>query len=564
VPVRTVPLPGAEVSPTPFAEVEAALLARGPGRMIADLDRIRQLAGLLGDPQLAYPSVHVTGTNGKGSVVRMVGALCAAAGLSAGTYTSPHLQTVRERISIAGRHLSESRFAALYDEVVDLVDLVDTQARAQHPDDHVTYFELLTAMAYWAFADAPVDVGVFEVGMGGRWDATNLVRGDVAVINEIDLDHAELGSTPATVAAEKAGIVKPSSHVLTAHQRPDVEEVLAAAIEEAGATWWRADRDVEVVDRRVAVGGQLLTLRVGERVIDEVLLPLFGAHQARNAALAVGALAALTGDAFAAMEDDVVRHGLGAVVVPGRLEVVRRDPTVVLDAAHNPHGARAVAAALEESFGFQELVLVAACLDDKDVDGILRELAHVASHVIVTQAPSPRAADRARMYEAALQVWGDSGTVVEAAADLDEALELAESLVREGDGVLVAGSVHTVGGARDRYLPVDELTSELGADDEVVVTPLDEDDGVGTPRGREPRAEVEGEGFDPLRALAGEPEEAEEPMDPAEAEEFAAAAEDEARFQAALEELFEGRRGDDHEPELDQDDDEDHDDRDDG
>lgn len=459
--------------PTPsdpaFVRAAEALYARGPGRMVPDLDRITALAGLLGDPQLAYPSVHVTGTNGKGSVVRMVGALCAAAGLSAGTYTSPHLQSVRERLSLAGRHISEAGFARLYDEVAPLADLVDAQAGATD-GDQVTFFELLTAMGYAWFADVPVDVGVFEVGMGGRWDATNLVRGDVAVLNEIDVDHRELGATPVEVAGEKTGIIKAGARVVTAVQQPEVAAVVDAAVTAADATLWRLGEDIEVVGRRVALGGQLLTLRVGERRIDDVLLPLFGAHQARNAALALGAFAALTGEAFAAMDDDVVRHGLGAVTVPGRLEIVHRDPTVVLDGAHNPHGAQATAAALAESFDFRDLVLVVACLEDKDIAGILRPFADAASHVVVTTAPSPRAASLDRMREAAAGVWGSTAVPVEAAADLDTALDLALTIAGDGDGVLVAGSLHTVGAARDRFLP---LTDDP---DDVVVEPEDLDD----------------------------------------------------------------------------------------
>lgn len=463
-------------SPGPaFTRAVDTLIGRAPEHMMPGLERITALAGLLGDPQLAYPSVHVTGTNGKGSIVRMVGALCAAAGLSAGTYTSPHLQSIRERLSLAGRHISEDRFVAVHDEVTTLADLLDEQAGPE--ESRVTFFELLTAMAYWWFADAPVDVGIFEVGMGGRWDATNLVRGEVAVLGEIDVDHRELGADPITVAGEKVGIIKPGAHVVIARQHPDVHTVVDRAVARAQATAWHLDDEVEVVDRRTAVGGQQVALRVGERVVEDILLPLFGAHQADNAALALGAFAALTGEAFDAMDDDVLRHGLEAVAVPGRLEVARRDPTVVLDGAHNPHGARAAAAAMAEAFEFRDLVLVVACLDGKDIAGILRELAELPSHVIVTRAPSPRAADLPRMHAAAAAVWDDLEVPVEAAEELPVALELAERLAGEGDGILVAGSLFTVGGARDRYLPVTD------PGDEVVYEPddLDEDDGADTP-----------------------------------------------------------------------------------
>jgi dihydrofolate synthase/folylpolyglutamate synthase len=443
--------------------------------MVPDLSRITALAELLGDPQRSYPSIHVTGTNGKGSVVRMVGALCSAAGLSAGTYTSPHLQTVRERLSLAGRHISPRAFAEVYDEVAVFADLLDARAvEADGPDaDRITYFELLTAMAYWWFADVPVDVGVFEVGMGGRWDATNLVRGDVAVLNVIDVDHRELGTTPAEIAGEKVGIIKPGAHVVVAEQPDDVQPIVDRAVAEADATAWYVGRDLEVVDDHVAVGGRLVALRVGDRVVEDVLLPLHGAHQSRNALLALGAFAALTGAAFERMEDDVLRHGLGAVSVPGRLEIVHRDPTVVLDGAHNPHGAAATAAAIDASFGFRELVLVTAAYADKDIEGILRPFRDLASHVVVTALDGPRAASLDEMARFAAEVWDGTGTVVEVADDVEAALDLATSVVGEGDGVLVAGSLHTVGAARDRYLPVDD-----DADDDPIVRPDDEDDGA--------------------------------------------------------------------------------------
>lgn len=453
-----------------FDRAVDALLARGPGRMVPNLERIARLADLMGQPQLAYPTVHVTGTNGKGSIVRMVGALCAAAGLSAGTFTSPHLQSIRERLTLTGRHISERRFAEVHEEVARLAEMLDEQAG---PDgDHVTFFEMLTAMAYWWFADAPVDVGILEVGMGGTWDATNLVRGDVAVLSAIDVDHSELGSTPEEVAGEKSGIIKAGSEVVIGRQRPEVLRLLEAAARDADAVRvHRLGGELEVLDRRIAVGGQQLALRVGERVVDDILLPLHGSHQADNAALALGAFAALTGGSLDAMDDEVIRHGLGAVTVPGRTEVVHRNPTVVLDGAHNPHGARASAAAIAEAFEFRDVVLVVACLEAKDIEGILAGLRDLADHVVVTEAPSPRTASLERMHRAATATWAGTDVAIEVADDLGTALDLAEQLAGEGDGVLVAGSLFTVGGARDRYLPVTD------ADDEVVYEPGDLDDG---------------------------------------------------------------------------------------
>ncbi|MEX2324355.1 MAG: folylpolyglutamate synthase/dihydrofolate synthase family protein [Nitriliruptoraceae bacterium] len=461
--------------PSTFEQAAAVLYHRGPGRMVPDLSRITALTGLLGDPQLAYPTVHVTGTNGKGSTVRMAASLCNAAGISAGTYTSPHLQTVRERLTVAGQYITERQFAVIYDDVAPLADLVDEQARASHGDDAdmVTFFELLTAMAFWWFADAPVDVGIIEVGMGGKWDATNVVRGDVAVLAPIDIDHRELGSTPAEVAVEKSGIIKAGSRVVSAAQPDDVAAVIDRAIDEVGATIWREGSDFAVVDHQVAVGGQLLTLRVGDRIIDDIVVPLYGGHQRSNAALALASFAALTESSFASMDDDVIRHGFAAVTVPGRLEVIHRDPTIIIDGAHNPHGARAAAAALDASFGFRDLILVVACLDDKDIDGIVSAYQPLASHVIAAAAPSERGASAQVMYDAALAVWGNTGVVIEQAADIKQACDMAQAVARPGDGILVTGSLYSAGAARDLYLPL-----VVSADDDAVIwQPDDEDTG---------------------------------------------------------------------------------------
>jgi dihydrofolate synthase/folylpolyglutamate synthase len=451
-----------------FRAAVADLDQRGPGRMIPDLHRITTLAGLLGDPQRSYPSVHVTGTNGKTSVTRTLTTLFAAAGLTAGTYTSPHLQTIRERLSVAGRRIGEEAFAQTYTDLRPLIELVDRDL--DDARDHVTYFEALTAMAYWWFADKPVDVGVFEVGMGGRWDATNLVRGDVAVLTPIDVDHRELGDTPEEVAREKSGIVKEGSIVVSARQSDAVLAVIRDAVAANDATLLVEGDDFSVVERSVAVGGQLVSLRVGDRVVTDVLVPLFGAHQAHNAAISLAAFAAFTGDTFGGFGDDLIRQGFQATSVPGRLEIVHRDPTVVLDGAHNPHGARHAAEALAESFDFRNLILVVAAMGDKDVAGIVGAFRDRANHVVVTRAPSPRAAPLDRMAAAAEETWAGTGVIVETAATVNEAVEKAAGLAGAGDGVLVTGSLYTVGAARDLYLPV------TGDDDEVVYEPDDVSD----------------------------------------------------------------------------------------
>ncbi len=444
-----------------FEQAVAALHARGPGRMVPDLDRITLLASLLADPQHAYPVVHVTGTNGKSSVTRMVAALASASGLTAGTYTSPHLQTVRERLSVAGRRISEPEFAELFDEVEQLAQLVDAQG-----EDDVTFFELLTAMAFAWFADVPVDLGVFEVGMGGTWDATNVVEATVAVLTPIDVDHSELGDTPEQVAGEKVGIIKPGCDVVLGEQTREVMRVVRRRAEEVGATVHAFDDDHGVEDRRIAVGGQVVDLRVGERVVRDVMLPLFGAHQADNAAVALAAYAALRGPSFADVDDDLIRAGFGAVRVPGRLEVVAKEPTVVIDGAHNPHGARATAKSLDEAFGFRNLVLVASCLDDKDVEGIVAAFRGHAQHVVVASVDSPRAASLQRMVAAAEAAFADAGIVVESADSVAEAIEMATGVAGRGDGVLVTGSLHTVGAARDVFLPVTDTGERPIIEDE--------------------------------------------------------------------------------------------------
>ena len=447
-----------------FDTALARLRARGPGRMVPDLDRITRLAEMLGDPQTAYPSIHVTGTNGKTSVTRMAATLLSAAGVSAGTYTSPHLQSVRERFTVAGRWIGEQALADVIEQVDPIAGLVDHETVVEGGDaelDRVTYFELLTACAYWWFADKPVDVGVFEVGMGGTWDATNLVRGEVAVLTPIDVDHRELGPTAVDVAREKAGIVKAGSRVVLGRQERDVEHVIRQRADEVGAVVHAWGDHHEVVDRRVAVGGQYLTVRVGDRTIEDLVLPLFGSHQADNAVVALAAVASFLGAAFDNLDDDLIRQGFLAVTSPGRLEIVHRDPTVILDGAHNPHGARTAAEALATSFDFRSLVVVIACLEDKDVEGIVRAHADVANHVVVTRAPTERSASLERMQQAAVAVFEGTGVVVEVAEDVPTALELATGVAGEGDGVLVTGSLYTVGAARDVYLPVTDTGDEI-------------------------------------------------------------------------------------------------------
>lgn len=439
---------------TSYEQALTGLHARIPDRLGApEPDRMRALAELLGDPQRSYPSVHITGTNGKTSVARMLTALFGALGLKAGTYTSPHLQEVRERLAVAGQPVDREDFAAAYAAVSPLAELIDDD-RPGRDGGPVTYFELLTGMAYWWFADCPVEVGVFEVGMGGVWDATNLVRGEVAVITRIDRDHPLLGSTVEEIAREKAGIIKPGATVVSANQPPAALAVIRRAAAEQNARLLLAGQDFDVVSRQLAVGGQMLAVDTPTRTVDELLLRLHGAHQADNAALALAGLDAFLGG-LDAVEDDVLREAVAAVEAPGRLEVVDRNPTVVLDGAHNPAGAARAATAVADDFAFRDVILVAGCLADKDVHGILSAFADLASHVVVTQPPSDRATALRAMHQIAQDVWSTTGVVVEAVEEVPDAVDAATGVAGPADGVVVTGSLVTVGAARDRYRGVD-------------------------------------------------------------------------------------------------------------
>jgi dihydrofolate synthase / folylpolyglutamate synthase len=432
-------------------EVEADLATRwGETKLEPSVARIEALMDVLGEPQRAYPSVHITGTNGKTSTARMIEALFSAFDLRTGRYTSPHVQSITERISLDGAPIDAERFIETYNDIKPYVEMVD--ARQEY---RLSFFEVLTGMAYAAFADAPVDVAVVEVGMGGSWDATNVIDGSVAVVTPIDLDHTDrLGTTPAEIAAEKAGIIKQGATVILAQQPVDAAQVMLKRAVEADATVAREGMEFGVVSREVAVGGQLLTLRGLGGEYEQIFLPLYGAHQAHNAAVALAAVEAFfgvgAGDART-LDADTIRRAFATVASPGRLEVVRRSPTVVLDAAHNPAGARAAAAAVTESFGFSRLIGVVGASDDKDVRGFLEAFEPIFHEIVVTQNSSHRAMNADALAAVAVEVFGDERVVVE--PRLDDALEAAITLAEEesefaGAGVLVTGSVITVGEAR--------------------------------------------------------------------------------------------------------------------
>ncbi|MDF6021154.1 folylpolyglutamate synthase/dihydrofolate synthase family protein [Streptomyces sp. JH34] len=432
-------------------EVEQELAGRwGETKLEPSVTRIAALMDVLGEPQRAYPSIHITGTNGKTSTARMIEALLNALDLRTGRYTSPHVQSITERISLDGAPIDAERFIETYNDVKPYIEMVD----AQQPY-RLSFFEVLTGMAYAAFADAPVDVAVVEVGMGGTWDATNVIDATVAVVTPISLDHTDrLGSTPAEIAGEKSGIVKQDATVILAQQPVDAAQVMLKKAVEVDATVAREGMEFGIVSREIAVGGQLLTLRGLGGEYDNIFLPLYGAHQAHNAVVALAAVEAFFGigaEQARSLDVEAVRKAFLSVLSPGRLEVVRSSPTVVLDAAHNPAGALAASEGISEAFSFSRLIGVVGTSGDKDVRGLLEAFEPIFAEIVVTQNSSPRAMDADALAAVAVEVFGNERVQVE--PRLDDALEAAITLAEEeaeyaGAGVLVTGSVITVGEAR--------------------------------------------------------------------------------------------------------------------
>ncbi|MFI7272822.1 bifunctional folylpolyglutamate synthase/dihydrofolate synthase [Streptomyces sp. NPDC049879] len=452
---RAEDLPGRPADPEvdrALREVEAELAGRWPEtKLDPSVVRIQALMDVLGEPQRAYPSIHITGTNGKTSTARMIEALLTAFDLRTGRYSSPHVQSITERISLDGAPIPAERFVAAYEDIKPYVELVDARQ-----DYRLSFFEVMTGMAYAAFADAPVDVAVVEVGMGGTWDATNVVDAQVAVLTPISLDHTErLGDTPAKIAVEKSGIIKPDARVVLAQQPVEAASVVLRKAVEVDATVAREGLEFGVLSREIAVGGQLLTLRGVGGDYPDVFLPLYGEHMAHNAAVALAAVEAFfgvgEGREAGTLDPDVVRTAFASVTSPGRLEVVRSSPTVILDGAHNPAGAQAAAAAVTEAFGFSRLVGVIGTSEGKDVRGLLEAFEPVLTEVVVTGNASHRALDPDRLAAIAVEVFGEDRVQVE--PRLDDALEAAIALAEEeneyaGAGVLVTGSIITVGEAR--------------------------------------------------------------------------------------------------------------------
>ena len=428
--------------------IEAALMKRWPESKIEpSLDRISALVDALGSPQLSYPTVHIGGTNGKTSTSRMVDALFSELDYRTGRFTSPHLESFLERISIKGEAIAPAELIATYNDIALYLDLIDSRS-----DVPISYFEALTAMAFVAFAEHPVDIGIIEVGMGGDWDATNVVQSAVSVLMPIGLDHTEyLGETIEEIARTKSGIIKPESHVVLAAQEPEVARILLEKVVEKSAIPYREGLEFALIKRDIAVGGQLISVRGVHSEYTDIYLPLHGAHQAANAAVAIATVEAFVG---VALDEELVRAAFASVSSPGRLEILHRDPTVIIDAAHNPHGATALADTIRNEFDFESIFCVLGILGEKDVKGVLKALEPVVDRLIVTKSDSPRALPVAELFAVAVQVFGNDRVFKE--DDLNSAItysmEQATLINQVSDGVsavVITGSVVTAGSARE-------------------------------------------------------------------------------------------------------------------
>jgi len=428
--------------------IEKALLNRWPETRIAPtLDRIAALADALGSPQLSYPTIHIAGTNGKTTTTRLIDSLCFQLGMRTGRFTSPHLESFLERISINGEPISPEGMIATYNDIALYLDLIDSRM-----PNKLSFFESMCALAFVAFAEFPVDVGIFECGMGGEWDSTNVINADVSVITPIGFDHMEyLGDTLEKIALTKSGIIKESAFAVLARQEPDVAQVLMHKCAQVDATPIREGIEYSVKNRALAVGGQLISISGVYGEYNDLFLPLHGAHQASNAATAIAAVEVFAGESK--LDEEVVREALVNATSPGRCEIIMRNPTVIIDAAHNPHGAQSLKRTLSEEFDFDSIIGVIAPMGDKDVDGILEELESVVNRVIVSRNSSHRAADLSELKASADGIFGSER--VTAFESLQEALVKAIEQAKLDNGVsdsntavLVAGSVVTAGESR--------------------------------------------------------------------------------------------------------------------
>ena len=424
-------------------EVMDALLTRIPeNKLRPRLEPTRRAVELLGDPQKSYRVIHITGTNGKTTTTRIIERILRELGLRTGRFTSPHLVRLNERMAIDGEPVGDQQLAEVWADIEPILAMVDAELEAAG-DTKLTFFEALAVLGFAVFADAPVDVLVLEVGMGGEWDSTNVADGDVAVFTPISIDHAErLGNTVAEIANTKSGIIKPGAIVVSSAQPTEaltVIEAKSSAIAERIAVY---GRDFEVLDVVADMAGQRFSVKTLTSEYQDLFLPLHGEYQAENAALAISAVEAFFG-ASNRLFDDVLRVALADSTSPGRLQVVSRKPLTILDAAHNPGGAEVLARAMQKSFGSPETVAIISILADKDASALLAALEGTAKTFIITQSSSPRAIAVDELAALATSIFGEER--VKTAANALTAMTLARQLVAENGAILVTGSITLVG-----------------------------------------------------------------------------------------------------------------------
>ena len=436
------------MSKSKIDEIEQALLNRWPEtRINPTLERIALLADLLGSPQLSYPTIHIAGTNGKTTTTRLIDSLCFELGLRTGRFTSPHLESYLERISINGEPISEAAMITTYEDVAPYFQLVDE--RMSH---RLSFFEAITGLSFVAFAEHPVDVGIFECGMGGEWDSTNVINAKVSVVTPIGLDHTQyLGDTLTAIAATKSGIIKPGSFAVLARQELDPAQVLMRKCAEVEAIPIREGVEYQVSNRSLAVGGQLISIRGVYGDYEELFLPLHGEHQASNAATALAAVEVFAGEKK--LDEELVRAAFAKASSPGRCEIVHRSPTVIIDAAHNPHGAMSLRKTIESEFDFDSVIGIVAPMGDKDLDGILEEFEAIMTTVIITKNSSHRAAPIDELAAHAREIFGGERVLTKDSLEsaIDAAITEAKFEVEMNErscAVLIAGSVISAGEAR--------------------------------------------------------------------------------------------------------------------
>lgn len=424
-------------------EVMDALLTRIPeNKLRPRLEPTRRAVELLGDPQKSYRVIHVTGTNGKTTTTRIIERILRELGLRTGRFTSPHLVRLNERMAIDGEPVGDQQLAEVWADIEPILAMVDAELEAAG-DTKLTFFEALAVLGFAVFADAPVDVLVLEVGMGGEWDSTNVADGDVAVFTPISIDHAErLGNTIAEIAKTKSGIIKPGAIVVSSEQPAEALAVLEAKTAEVAERIAVYGRDFEILDVEPDVAGQRFSVKTLTSDYRDLFLPLHGEYQAENAALAISAVEAFFGVSNR-LFDDVLRVALADSTSPGRLQVVSRKPLTILDAAHNPGGAESLARAMKKTFGAPKTIAVISILGDKDAHSLLQALKTTADTFVVTQSTSPRAIEVTELEKIAKEIFGESR--VRSAETPYRALELAKELVAENGAIVVTGSITLVG-----------------------------------------------------------------------------------------------------------------------